>query len=209
MPRTSITETEIREALIAAARELFLENGIRAVEIKTIAEKAGLHRSTLYRHAMDKNQLAFYVVEQEMRELVALDLERLNALPSRGYDRLEAFCHLLLDDFESRPNLLRLLNEFDAIYTDDYPDIPEANDYVITMQRLHHSTVQLVLEGLADHSLTNIPDVSAFSNMLNNTILGLSLRFFPREKHYAEEQNASGRKTIEEFIRITLSAVKA
>ena len=66
-----------------------------------------------------------------------------------------------------------------------------------------------VLDGLADHTLTRIPNPELFASMLENTILGLSLRFFPREAHYLEESHQSARANIEEAIRVILAAVRA
>lgn len=209
MPRTSITEAQIREALLQTAREAFLTDGIAATEMKAIAERSGLSRATVYRHAIDKNRLAFLVVERELRELIGLALPKNDTPEMSGYERLETFCRRMLDVYESHPRVLRLINEFDSIFTGDYPPIPEAQDYVITIQRVHNATVQLVLDGLADHTLTRIPNPELFASMLENTILGLSLRFFPREAHYLEESHQSARANIEEAIRVILAAVRA
>ena len=209
MARTSITEEEIRDVLLQTAREAFIKEGIRGTEMKTIAERSGLSRSTVYRYAIDKAQLAFLIVEQEMRELVRLALVTGEVTVRSGYEQLEAFCGRMLDVMESHPQVLPLIAEFDTIYTGEYPSIPEAQDFVITMQRLHNSTVLMVLNGLADHTLTNIPDPSVFAAMLENTIFGLSLRLFPREAHYKEEHHNGARPIIEEAIRVILSAVKA
>ncbi len=209
MPRVAITDTEIREILLKTAREAFLADGIRGTEMKAIAERSGLSRSTVYRYAADKSRLAFLVVEQEMKELVAEAMASGEDPAHSGYERLSAFCSRLLDAASSRPRALRLIVEFDSIYTGDYPEIPEARDYIITMQRLHNNTVRLVLDGLADRSLTNIPDASVFAAMTANTIFGLALRILPREAHYVEEHKSGARAIIDEAIRVILSAVKA
>ena len=209
MPRVAISEAEIREILLKTAREAFLADGIRGTEMKSIAERSGLSRSTVYRYASDKNQLAFLVVEQEMRVLVQEAMLNHTDQARSGYERLEAYCMNLLDVIQSHKHALGLIMEFDSIYTGKYPDIPEARDYTITMQRMHSNTVLLVLDGLMDKSLTNIPDASLFAAMIANTIFGLALRLFPREAHYQEEHHSDARSIIAEAIRTILSAVKA
>ena len=209
MPRVAITEAEIRRILLETAREAFLENGIRGTEMKVIAERSGLSRSTVYRYATDKNQLAFLIVEQEMKELVRLALSNREDPSESGYVRLLQFSRSLLEAAQNSRQILGLILEFDSIYTGEYPDIPEARDYVVTMQRLHNNTVRIVLDGLSDHSLTNIQDAALFAATLANTIFGLALRLFPRESHYLEEHQSGARPIIEEAIRLILSAVKA
>lgn len=46
-----------RERILAAARELFYRNGIRAVGVDAIAEAAGTNKMTLYRHFSSKDEL--------------------------------------------------------------------------------------------------------------------------------------------------------
>lgn len=207
MPRTSITETEIRETLLKTARKAFLQNGIHDTEMKNIAESSGLSRSTVYRHAIDKSQLAFRVVEREIDAMVGDSISFAAQPGSNGHDRLVAFMNRMLDVFEERRNDLHLIAEFDTIYKGDYPDIPEARDYVVCMQRYHSICLLLVLDGLADHSLTNIPNANVFTAMVMNTIFGLALRLYPREAHYIEEHDSGARPMIDEAIRVILSAV--
>lgn len=54
-----------REALIAAAAELFLERGF-AVALEEIAARAGVGRGTLYRNFPDREALAIAVFEQSL-----------------------------------------------------------------------------------------------------------------------------------------------
>lgn len=209
MPRTSITPEEIITALQKTARELFLQNGIAATEMKTIAAQSGLSRSTLYRHAFDKNQLAFLVVEQEMRTMLedCITFEPDSQLT--GYEKLRCYCGMQLDIFENSVPVLRLINEFDSIYVGAYPDIAEARSYVVTIQRLLNRTVQLILNGMADGSIQHIANPSLYAATLENTLFGLSLRFFPREAHYAEEQHFAGRQVIEMAVNAILEKYKA
>jgi len=46
-----------RERILAAARELFYRDGIRAVGVETIAAAAGTNKMTLYRHFASKDEL--------------------------------------------------------------------------------------------------------------------------------------------------------
>ena len=46
-----------RERIVATARELFREHGVRGVGVDTIAERAGTNKMTLYRHFGSKGDL--------------------------------------------------------------------------------------------------------------------------------------------------------
>ena len=53
-----------RERILAAARELFYRDGIRAVGVEAIASAAGTNKMTLYRHFASKDELvAAYLSE--------------------------------------------------------------------------------------------------------------------------------------------------
>src|SRR5690349_20956356 len=54
MPRTA---TPTRERIVAAASKLFYGEGIRAVSVDAVAEKAGLTKRTLYYHFRSKDDL--------------------------------------------------------------------------------------------------------------------------------------------------------
>jgi AcrR family transcriptional regulator len=54
MPRNSI---ETRRRIIAAADELFYAEGLRAISVDEIAERAGVTKKTLYYHFRSKDQL--------------------------------------------------------------------------------------------------------------------------------------------------------
>jgi AcrR family transcriptional regulator len=53
-----------RERIVAAARELFYRQGIRAVGVEAIAEAAGTNKMTLYRHFPSKDALVAECMRQ-------------------------------------------------------------------------------------------------------------------------------------------------
>ena len=66
-PYTSRAEKRqiTRKALIDAATELLARNGIRATTLEAVAERAGLHVQTLYRHFSNKGEL-FAALEESL-----------------------------------------------------------------------------------------------------------------------------------------------
>ncbi|WP_442582319.1 TetR/AcrR family transcriptional regulator [Mesorhizobium sp. ASY16-5R] len=66
----SSAEPSTRDRIVAAASELFYGEGIRAVSVDAVAEKAGLTKRTLYYHFASKDDLiAAYLQQREQPNL--------------------------------------------------------------------------------------------------------------------------------------------
>ncbi|GIW14032.1 MAG: hypothetical protein KatS3mg062_1471 [Tepidiforma sp.] len=90
------------ERLLAAAREIFEEEGFRGATTRKIAARAGVNEVTLFRHFANKEELIGAAIERGHREAV----ERLAAHPLPAAPRdLEA---------ELRPYLRLVLRAFSA-----------------------------------------------------------------------------------------------
>ncbi len=77
-----------RDSVVRAAAECFAEKGIRSTTVDDVAERAGVSRPTVYRHAGGKDDLVAAVLAQEAGALidelreVALDATDLSSLVS-------------------------------------------------------------------------------------------------------------------------------
>ena len=61
---TSDRHLEKRERILAAARELFLRQGLRATSMEAIARGAGMAKPTLYAEFADKDAVFLAILEQ-------------------------------------------------------------------------------------------------------------------------------------------------
>jgi AcrR family transcriptional regulator len=66
------TSTDTRERIISAASKLFYGEGIRAVSVDAVAEKAGLTKRTLYYHFRSKDDLVAAYLEMRDQPNLAL-----------------------------------------------------------------------------------------------------------------------------------------
>lgn len=201
------TSEEIRAALVKTAKKQFLANGIMNTEMKEIASLAGLSRSTLYRYMIDRNQLAFIVSAEILNELsekcFALSLDQ----PACGLEKLSLFAHHYIDTLCENVEMVSYLDEFDCLFRGSYPDIPEANNYITTIQRLQSRTAQFLFEGLADGSIAPMDKPLFFASLLVNTIFGLAERILPREEHYQEEHLTDGRSMMIGAVDVLLASI--
>jgi AcrR family transcriptional regulator len=95
-----------RERILAAAYELFSRRGIRAVGTDEIVERAGVARSTLYRHFRTKEDLVLAFLQRReqrwTREFVEAEARRRGSTPREQllaiFDVFDEWFHR--DDFE-------------------------------------------------------------------------------------------------------------
>ncbi len=104
--RTSPRRATARERILEAAYELFSQRGIRAVGTEEVLERAGVARSTLYRHFRSKEDLVLAFLQRReqlwTRELVEAEARRRGATPREQllaiFDVFDEWFHR--DDFE-------------------------------------------------------------------------------------------------------------
>jgi len=111
MPRTRGPHAErrirSREALIAAAAELFAAQGYAATSTQAVLAASGLTRGALYHHFRDKQALFEAVCRRLHEEATAAVLEAVEARPD-PVDGLIAGCLAFIDQV-SRPAARRIL----------------------------------------------------------------------------------------------------
>jgi AcrR family transcriptional regulator len=109
--RPRLTQAErsarTRSALLAAARQLFAEQGFAQTGREEIAERAGVTRGALYHHFASKTDVAEAVVEEMEAELV--DRVVAAALAGTGaFDQLQRSCRAYIDAC-TEPAIARIL----------------------------------------------------------------------------------------------------
>ena len=107
-----------RQRILDASYELFARQGVRAVGVDAVVERAGVAKSTLYRHFRSKDELAIaFLAEREQRWTKAwlvAELERRSGDPA---DRLVTLFDVLGEWFADEPfegcAFIRALFEFE------------------------------------------------------------------------------------------------
>jgi AcrR family transcriptional regulator len=198
------------ENILEVSRELFLTRGLRATEMKDIAVRAGIGRSTLYRHFTGKEIIAFYIAKDiltGLRELTETESERLNSL-NNGYEKLEETMLLFTSKLIENRDKVRFLDEFDQYFTDDYPASEEADEYIQFNKNKDTVMYQYFLEGMKDGSIKTVTDAEFKIDVLLNTALGIAQRIIPRREHYLEEHGYC-EELLKEAVRLILLGIKA
>ncbi len=69
--RRAAQKQELREAILAAASELFLERGNDGFSLRGVAERIGYSATTIYLYFADKDELLFAVVDEGFQAFTA------------------------------------------------------------------------------------------------------------------------------------------
>jgi AcrR family transcriptional regulator len=80
---------ELRQAILDAARQLFLANGYEGLSLRQVAEQIGYTPTTIYLYFADKDDLLFAVVDQAYEQFTA-DLQRAYDSTADPRERLRA-----------------------------------------------------------------------------------------------------------------------
>ncbi|MGH3371865.1 MAG: TetR family transcriptional regulator [Nocardioidaceae bacterium] len=102
-----MTAAERREQLVDISRGLFAERGFDGTSIEEIAARAGVSKPVVYEHFGGKEGLYAVVVDREVRQLLGMMQDSLNAEHPRVL--LEQAAFALLDYIEQAPDGFRIL----------------------------------------------------------------------------------------------------
>ncbi len=128
---------ERRQAILAAARQLFAQSGFDAVGMAGVAGQAGLAKGTLYLYFKTKEEMFLALLEEEFAGWFdGLDAG-LAQLPLRAGD--ERFVALVCASLEQHPTLIRLLAILHTLVERNVDDDAALRFKLGLRQRLVHS----------------------------------------------------------------------
>jgi len=103
--------TDRRTRILCAAQEVFAREGFRSAEVKTIAERAGVGKATIYKFFASKEALLLVIVEESLnyvRDLALASLvgagdpldrlERAGRVIARFLEQNRQFAHVLIQE---------------------------------------------------------------------------------------------------------------
>ena len=133
---TDVTERPLRSdarasraTLLGAARELVAEEGLEALTVVAVAQRAGLNRSTAYQHFRSREDLV-----QAVGRVFARDLRAMFAEPRALGEQIDFFAH----HFRQHPDIARIWM-FHLLRDDETVAKPGWDEYVSALERLARS----------------------------------------------------------------------
>lgn len=98
---------DLKETILRAAKELFLEKGYEATSMRSIAEKIEYSPATIYLHFRDKNEV-FYALHQEGFRMLVTSFKTL-ANVADPFERLKAMGHVYVNFAIENPDFYQLM----------------------------------------------------------------------------------------------------
>ncbi len=198
-----------KRAVIEIAEDLFLSQGLAATEMKEIARRASISRSTLYRMFDSRETLAFAVADKCLHELFDPKPLEIYGTGRSGFEILRSYSNNLIETMIQGVRYVKYLSEFDQIFSGDYPDTPEAQKYVRFNRQRHDRQILLnILRlGVEDGSIRGDIDANMLELAIGNTILGVAQRILAREKNYRQEYGY-GREILYNVMELMLEGVR-
>lgn len=132
--RTRLKSADRKAQIVAAAREVFIEQGINGARSREIAERAGITEAYLYRHFHSKEEIFRVAVDAPLKELIEHLRQETHELAERDdVTRAEVLlhCHELFLDFmvEMAPLIAA------ALFSDPNPRHEFYTDYLFPRLR--------------------------------------------------------------------------
>jgi len=190
MTRNEIQETRMRGYFIQAASEILRSEGMRALSVRNIADRAGYSYATLYNYFKDVRELIFECVKVFMDEArTMIETERSKVAPGLPGIRRAAETYAMFFVqypgvfnifFTEKPNeiagaqpTLALIYSFlDEICASDWKQIEESGSLPKAVISSKKDSLRFSLAGILLLYLNRrmAPDYSAFKKMLNKEL---------------------------------------
>lgn len=209
MSASTFTSEEIQRMILDEAKNQFLAKGIAETQMKDIAAKIGISRSTLYRYYPQKERLAFLITSQICEQLLVDSFSFKLPENACGFDKVESFCYHYIDNLMKNTSVLSYLSDFDRMFENEYPNIPEAFSFLNGIQKNNKLLASYLRQGQQDGSIVPYENPNLLASVLINTILSEAQRLFVRSDHFQQEHGYSGYQIIHKTVELLLRTLKS
>lgn len=173
MDKKGIQEQRMRGYFIEATREMLKGEGLRSINVRAVAERAGYSYATLYNYFKDLKELVFICVKgfQEEAETFIAN-ESINA--PRGMEKIRVIMKLYIRYFIQYPGI------FELFFVEKMNDIganqPTASLIYTFANRLCDNEWQFCIE----QKLMTEERAAVLKNQLNYMVTGMMLFYMHR-----------------------------
>jgi AcrR family transcriptional regulator len=183
------------DAIIAAARALFIRYGPAKTSVEEIAREAGVSKATVYNYFAGKEAVVAEVIEYERKSLIAR-LEEAVGEADNALEALRAF-------FRTRNREIQRHHKAYHAGKDDYlRHMPEVAQAIERSRREERKIIEGVLKrGAAAGIFRPMDDVTLTADIIFTTIQGFTFPLFGRPVTRSVE------KRLEELISLFLTGI--
>lgn len=194
--RHDVETAKARERILQAAYELFSKRGIRAVGTEEVLARAGVAKSTLYRHFRSKDELVLAFLQrrehQWTREFVEAEARRRGSTPRESllaiFDVFDEWFHR--DDFEGCSFINVLL------------EVGDLGSPLAKASAAHLEYIRLVVRTLAEEA--GVQDSETFAHSWHILMKGSIVAAGEGDRLAARRARAMGEDLLDRYLRVTI-----
>lgn len=169
-----------KNQILNAGFELFSENGIEAVSLKEVADKAQVGVATMYNYYSNKTNLVEEISYRMWKDVVADSLGRIpteEILNYNAYELCEYYCNIIIEIYSKNPKILKFSSDFKTFIckTKEYESRAiEQTAFLKPLSELFHMKYE---EAKINHCIrTDVPENELFP-VLTLSMLSFAERF--------------------------------
>lgn len=197
-----------RRRILDAARGLFDERGIDRVTMAETIAASGVRASTMYQYFSSKDDVVWGILEEVFEDMMARAKEAVEG-EQTALAKISALFEVMAADLTERPETVRFLAQFDALYARDWPaerlmklEAQIAPDGFKQFERL-------IREGIADGSLRADLHPRLTLHAVMNAVAGAQRRLASLGSRVEAEYGQPVDRLFRETIRIVLLGLRA
>lgn len=197
-----------RRRILEAARALFDAHGIDRVTMATLTAASGVQASTMYQYFHGKDAIVAALVSEIFGAgTVRFNLRQNQALTA--YEKIAGILNLLAEELVERPENVRFMAQFDALYARDWP--VEKLLALEAQAGLHNFNflARLIRQGITDGSLRSDLHPTYTLHAVLNAVIGVQRRFAVLGDKVEQEFGQPVDRLFREVLRILLLGMAA
>jgi len=197
-----------RRRILDAAWKLFDEYGIDRVTMAEIASASGVQPSTMYQYFSNKDDIAWAILGERMREVTRRAKKALESVPN-AMDKLTALLDFMADELANRRVEVRFMAQFDAVYARDWP----VERLLLMESQINPDGFQvfsdLIRDGIADGSLRRDLNPDLTMHAVMNAVIGAQRRLASLGEKVEKEYGKPIDLLFRETVRVLLLGLRA
>jgi len=196
-----------RRRILDAASKLFDDRGIDRVTMAEITGASGVQPSTMYQYFSSKDDIVWALLSDVIQESSGPAAAAMKDAPN-ALGRITALLEMMADDLTERPEKVRFMAQFDAMYARDWP----VERLLSLESRIHpelfHYFSELIREGIADGSLRTDLDPELTMHAVMNAVIGAQRRLAALGSKVETEYGKPIDQLMRESIRVLLLGLR-
>ena len=204
-----VSKKEItRNAILAAAKNSFIEKGFIDTQIIEIAKEVEVDRRTVYRHFENKELILLNILADYYHKFIE-HIEQVDfATEVSAYAKLEQLINEYFSFFIDKPEMLLFVGMVDKNLSIATRETEVYQQFIAMSQKPDQLMVKFLQEGSVDKSLDQNLNVELTAVTINNAFLALANRIVTTGNYLSQEQGLKSDNMLDELKRMILKGIK-